>query len=45
MTDLFPVTALVTGLDLLLHQAGLQFEMFTGLGAPVEAMRAVLPHP
>jgi len=31
---------LVTGLDLLLHQAALQFEMFTGLGAPVEAMRA-----
>jgi shikimate dehydrogenase len=35
---------LVTGLDLLLHQAALQFEMFTGLAAPVEAMRAVLPH-
>ncbi len=31
---------LVTGLDLLLHQAALQFEMFTGLGAPVESMRA-----
>jgi shikimate dehydrogenase len=31
---------LVTGLDLLLHQAALQFEMFTGLGAPVDAMRA-----
>jgi shikimate dehydrogenase len=31
---------LVTGLDLLLHQAALQFEMFTGLGAPVEAMRS-----
>jgi shikimate dehydrogenase len=31
---------LVSGLDLLLHQAVLQFEMFTGLGAPVEAMRA-----
>jgi shikimate dehydrogenase len=30
---------LVSGLDLLLHQAVLQFEMFTGLGAPVEAMR------
>ena len=34
---------LVTGHDLLLHQAGLQFEMFTGLIAPVEAMRAALP--
>jgi shikimate dehydrogenase len=31
---------LVSGLDLLLHQAVLQFEVFTGLGAPVEAMRA-----
>lgn len=31
---------LVTGLDLLVHQAALQFEMFTGLGAPVQAMRA-----
>jgi shikimate dehydrogenase len=31
---------LVTGLDLLLHQAALQFEMFTGLAPPVEAMRA-----
>jgi shikimate dehydrogenase len=34
---------LVSGFDLLLHQAALQFERFTGLGAPVEAMRAVLP--
>ena len=34
---------LVTGHDLLLHQAALQFEMFTGLIAPVEAMRAALP--
>ena len=33
----------VTGHDLLLHQAALQFEMFTGLIAPVEAMRAALP--
>ena len=36
---------LVTGHDLLLQQAALQFEMFTGLGAPVEAMRAALPQP
>jgi shikimate dehydrogenase len=34
---------LVTGLDLLLHQAALQFEIFTGLAAPVDAMRAALP--
>lgn len=34
---------LVSGLDLLLHQAALQFEIFTGLAAPVEAMRAALP--
>lgn len=34
---------LVTGHDLLLRQAALQFERFTGLGAPVEAMRAALP--
>jgi shikimate dehydrogenase len=34
---------LVTGLDLLLHQAALQFEMFTGLAAPLDAMRAALP--
>lgn len=31
---------LVGGLDLLLHQAALQFEMFTGLPAPVPAMRS-----
>jgi shikimate dehydrogenase len=31
---------LVNGFDLLLHQAVLQFEIFTGVGAPVEAMRA-----
>lgn len=34
---------LVSGLDLLLHQAALQFEIFTGLAAPLDAMRAVLP--
>ena len=33
----------VTGHDLLLHQAALQFERFTGLIAPFEAMRAALP--
>ncbi|WP_121251028.1 shikimate dehydrogenase [Nocardioides ferulae] len=31
---------LVGGLDLLVHQAALQFEMFTGLPAPLEQMRA-----
>ena len=31
---------LVSGLDLLVHQAALQFEMFTGLPAPLERMRA-----
>jgi shikimate dehydrogenase len=31
---------LVSGLDLLIDQAALQFEIFTGLGAPVAAMRA-----
>ena len=33
---------LVTGLDLLVHQAALQFEQFTGLHAPIDAMRAAL---
>jgi len=31
---------LVGGLDLLVHQAALQFEAFSGLPAPLEAMRA-----
>lgn len=31
---------LVGGLDLLVHQAALQFEIFTGLAAPLAAMRA-----
>ena len=30
---------LVTGLDLLVHQAALQFEQFTGKPAPLTAMR------
>lgn len=31
---------LVSGLDLLVHQAALQFEVFTGLAAPLAVMRA-----
>jgi shikimate dehydrogenase len=34
---------LVTGLDLLVHQAALQFEQFTGQPGPLDAMRAALP--
>lgn len=34
-----PDRVLVTGLDLLVHQAAVQFEMFTGLPAPLAAMR------
>ena len=30
---------LVTGLDLLVHQAALQFALFTGSPAPLDAMR------
>jgi shikimate dehydrogenase len=33
---------LVTGLDLLVHQAALQFEQFTGFHAPLPAMRAAV---
>jgi shikimate dehydrogenase len=33
---------LVSGLDLLVHQAALQFSLFTGLEAPVDAMRAAV---
>ena len=31
---------LVGGLDLLVHQAAVQFALFTGLEAPIDAMRA-----
>ena len=34
---------LVTGLDLLVHQAALQFEQFTGRPASLDAMRSALP--
>jgi shikimate dehydrogenase len=36
-------TPLVSGLDLLLHQAALQVELMTGLPAPMAAMRTALP--
>ncbi len=32
--------SLVGGLDLLVHQAVLQFELFTGVAGPLDAMRA-----
>jgi shikimate dehydrogenase len=32
--------AVVSGLDLLVHQAVLQFELFTGRPGPLDAMRA-----
>lgn len=35
----------VDGLVMLLHQAARSFELWTGLPAPVEAMRAALPRP
>ena len=35
-----PDRVLVGGLDLLVHQAALQFELFTGQAAPLTAMRA-----
>jgi shikimate-5-dehydrogenase len=34
--------AIVSGLDLLLHQAGRQFTLFTGVRAPLSAMRSAL---
>jgi shikimate dehydrogenase len=34
--------AIVSGLDLLLHQAARQFLRFTGVPAPLDAMRAAL---
>lgn len=35
----------VEGLPMLLHQAARSFELWTGLPAPLEAMRAALPRP
>ncbi len=35
----------VGGLGMLLHQAAAQFELWTGLAAPLEAMRSALDHP
>lgn len=35
-----PDAVLVSGLDLLVHQAALQFELFTGHAPPLQAMRA-----
>jgi shikimate dehydrogenase len=31
----------ISGVDMFIHQAALQFEHFTGAGAPVEVMRRV----
>lgn len=36
--------ALVGGIDLLVHQAALQFELMTGIPAPLEAMRDAVVH-
>ena len=33
---------IVSGLDLLLHQAARQFTMFTGVPAPIDAMATAL---
>jgi shikimate dehydrogenase len=35
----------VDGITMLLHQAARSFELWTGLAAPIEAMRAALPRP
>ncbi len=35
----------VDGLSMLLHQAARSFELWTGVPAPLEAMRAALPRP
>ena len=35
----------VDGLSMLLHQAARSFELWTGVPAPLEAMRSALPRP